>query len=269
MKRHLVPALSAGLLALCLAANATPVVAGAAAPAGGTRLGASTERLITVSDDVRHRQHRWQPAKRQLQAKDVALRAAVAEAATARAFKVGHLIAGQPLRWNPCAPIHWASHTSTGPADGLAVLQSAVARVASTTGTSWVYDGEIVTQPTSNWLDSHNSVLLGWSTRAGSDLLSRSTEALGTAQIAFESDGHSSPHIAAGVIALDQSAHLPLTGNGSWRLAALHELGHVMGLGHVSGEGQAMAPVLSTSISDYQAGDLNGLRTLGARSGCL
>jgi matrixin len=50
------------------------------------------------------------------------------------------------------------------------------------------------------------------------------------------------------------------------RTALLHELGHAVGLGHAPRPGQVMDPVLSGQ-SQYQAGDLAGLRAVGPAGG--
>ncbi len=48
-----------------------------------------------------------------------------------------------------------------------------------------------------------------------------------------------------------------------------HELGHAMGLGHASHPNEIMYPTISgNSPTDYQAGDLAGLRAIGASGGC-
>jgi hypothetical protein len=48
----------------------------------------------------------------------------------------------------------------------------------------------------------------------------------------------------------------------------LHELGHLMGLGHVRTVGELMHPE-GGGVVDFGPGDLDGLRQLGAEGGCL
>ena len=48
----------------------------------------------------------------------------------------------------------------------------------------------------------------------------------------------------------------------------LHELGHLMGLGHVKTVGELMHPSGGGTV-DLGPGDLEGLRQLGASGGCL
>ena len=48
------------------------------------------------------------------------------------------------------------------------------------------------------------------------------------------------------------------------RSIVLHELGHLMGLGHVDDEQQLMFPEARREVPDFAAGDLTGLAVLGA-----
>jgi hypothetical protein len=43
----------------------------------------------------------------------------------------------------------------------------------------------------------------------------------------------------------------------------MHELGHLVGLDHVSDDSQLMSPTLSGDLTDYASGDLEGLAVLG------
>ena len=45
----------------------------------------------------------------------------------------------------------------------------------------------------------------------------------------------------------------------------MHELGHVVGLGHSPDQHQVIAPSASLPAAVWSAADLRGLRTLGSR----
>jgi hypothetical protein len=191
-------------------------------------------------------------------------------------YAFSSVVSGKPVRWNPCAPIHWRANVARGPVGGLDVLKAAVTATAVATGTQWIYDGTTATSPTSSWLPTTPSVkpvLIGWTDGAASDLLrGQPAQVLGMTRTVWF--GHVLPTetVAAtqgAVIALDRTDKLPLRGNASWSSVALHELGHAMGLAHPHDGGELMNAILPAHLSGLQSGDRDGLRLLGRSQGCI
>ena len=198
-------------------------------------------------------------------------------------YRYSTVIGGRPVRWNPCAAIHWRLRTNVLPAGvtpsaAYAMVASAVARVAAATGTVWHYDGGTTATPNSAWLPTSsahiNPVLIGWTDGNHSDLFHyQPYTVLGMTRTAYFGIINGTTEIAAtksAVIGLNIVDHLPLSGTAlSWRTVLLHELGHAMGLAHVPNPSELMNPVLSTSLRDLQSGDLQGLSHLGRAAGCV
>ncbi len=205
-----------------------------------------------------------------------AVSAGVTGQALSTAYRFSDVIAGKPVRWNPCAAIHYRLNVHGAPAGGLAAVRSAIARIGQVTGTHWVQDGTTSTVPTTAALPrsarERPPVVIGWTDAAHSDLLrGQPRSVLGVTRTAWF--GHTTATgavvaIRGAVIALDRTDNLPATGALSWRSVTLHELGHTMGLDH-AGSAQLMYPVLGRTLRDLQAGDLAGLRRLGRSQGCI
>ena len=206
-----------------------------------------------------------------------ALTVGATSTATGSAYSFTSVLQGQPVRWDPCTPIHWRYRTSGQVVGGFTQVVRALARISRATGTTWVYDGAVTTAPTSAWLPrtttSQPPVLIGWTTATHSDLLQgQPAGVLGvtrTAWFALTSGGTTTAAIRGAVVALNSAKHLPLTGPVSWYTVALHELSHAMGLGHASSARQLMYPVLQPGLADLQSGDLAGLAQVGRSEGCI
>lgn len=201
-------------------------------------------------------------------------------------YRFTTVIAGKPVRWNPCEKIHWKFSPAGMPtwtrADGtkvtgLQVIKSAIAKVALATGTTWVYDGTTTATPSSRWLPTSTStikpVLLGWTDGSRSDLLKgHPANTLAVARTAYFKtvvDGKTVAATKAMVIAFDRTNKLRPWGGQSWRSVALHELSHGMGLSHVGTTTQMMYPMLQTKYTELQSGDKAGLYKLGRSQGCI
>ena len=199
-------------------------------------------------------------------------------ALTSASYRFSSILDGAPVRWNPCQVIHWKANVARGPVGGLDVLKAAVAHVAYSTRTTWVYDGATTTVPSTAYLPKtptnvNKPVVIGWTDGTASDLLRYKPAAvLGmTRTVWFGVDdgmGHRVAATRAAVVALDRTDRLPLRGTQSWSATALHELGHVMGLDHPTDTRQLMAATLP-NVATLQTGDETGLHRVGRDAGCV
>jgi hypothetical protein len=187
---------------------------------------------------------------------------------------------GSPVRWNPCQPIHYVTNMAMAPATAAGDLAGALARVSAATGISFVNDGATNEVPTvgrpsqqarygSGWAP----VLIAWSTAGQSNLLPGGG-VLGEGGATWTSAPGSPSVYVTGVVDVDAQASAVLTPGFGGGLTTgdmlLHEIGHVLGLGHTADRAQVMYPdILSRSTSAYGPGDLSGFARLGASAGCI
>jgi hypothetical protein len=187
--------------------------------------------------------------------------------------------AGEPIRWNPCEPIHYVVNVGAAPAGSLQDVNDAVLRLSRATGIAFVFDGlsdEIAARPREvfqpeRYGDRWAPVLVGWvDPRTSSfDFAPDGHEAAGVAGPLFPDPG---PHdiYVSGVVAINVAdPNMPGFGSpGAQGPVVLHELAHVLGLGHFTAQGELMEPS-GGGMTGFGPGDLEGLRELGLSAGCL
>jgi hypothetical protein len=195
-----------------------------------------------------------------------------------REFSFMATLDGRPIRWNPCQPIHYVVNLGVAPAGSLQDVQNATLRLSSATGITFVYDGltdEVpgrdrnVYQP-DRYGERWAPVLIGWvDPRTSSfDFEPGGREAAGVAGPLYPNPG---PSIyVSGVVALNlDDPNPPGFGSvGAQGPVVLHELAHVLGLGHFKAQGELMEPS-GGGVTGFGPGDLEGLRELGRSQGCV
>lgn len=181
---------------------------------------------------------------------------------------------GTLARWNPCAAIRWAVNLSDAPSNALADAQQAISYVSAATGVPFTYVGttNAIPSPTGpgGQLPSGVDAVIAWLTP--SQFGATAGEAGFGGNWWISSGGPERIFEGYSIINGDLAKTLLKPGFGpgySEGHLLLHELGHMMGLGHTQDESQVMYPQqgpLSPGI--YGAGDLTGLKALGT-GGCL
>ncbi len=183
-----------------------------------------------------------------------------------------------PIRWNPCAPIHYVVNLGSAPAGSLQDVQAAALELSNDTGIVFVYDGltdevpELGRDPyqPDRYGDRWAPVLIGWVDP-------------NTSSFNFEPGGREAAGIAgpltpgalqdiyvSGVVAINTADPNPpgFGSPGAQGPVLLHELAHVLGLGHIKVQGELMEPS-GGGMTDFGPGDREGLRELGRAAGCL
>ena len=185
---------------------------------------------------------------------------------------------GDPVRWNPCDPIHYVVNLGTAPDSSLDDVHEAVRRVSAATGITFVDDGFTQEIPMDDrdayqpatYGDRWAPVLIAWVTPSQTD-------------IPFSKNGHTAAGVASpqvpdagqliyvsGWVAINAAdPNAPGFGYyGDEGLVLQHELTHVVGLGHVKEWGELMEGS-GGGVTDYGPGDLAGLDLVGRDQGCL
>lgn len=178
-----------------------------------------------------------------------------------------------PVLHDPCVAIHWVLSTAGMPAGAEPVALDAVASVASHTGLVFAYDGltrdaAVFDGPLlvkeDDW--EYAPMVIGWGTGAQSSDLGGDTTGVGGARItpgAYDAR----EFLRSGTVIIDTSdvgdiATIPAQ-RAQTRAVIMHELGHVVGLGHVSNPRELMFPA-ATYVTEWGPGDLQGLAAAGA-----
>lgn len=176
----------------------------------------------------------------------------------------------RPVAWDPCKPIHYEINPAGGPPDAVALVADAIGEVSQATGLKFEYDGLTDARP--RWkssdlpfLAAHRPVLVSWATTSEVPQLAGRVAGIGGSLPQPASDGRL--RYVTGGVTLDSGSfkgmdRLP-DGRALERAIVLHELGHLVGLGHVTDQTELMYAD-NTGQLDYGPGDREGLAELGA-----
>jgi hypothetical protein len=199
-----------------------------------------------------------------------------------------------PTRFNPCEPIHYIQNAAAAPPFVVDNVRESFRRLAAATGITFVDDG--FTDETTRagdyvperypgrwapililWDHFPAAQTSGASQVFGNTGIMREGDVTVSGRLRFNVDSYndelSKEPLQAGFGPPSASGTGPIGRNNlQWGRIILHELAHVMGLGHSSDFGSLMYPdaVMQTSRpADLQRPDLQGLRYLGREAGCL
>ncbi|TFV67927.1 UNVERIFIED_ORG: matrixin family metalloprotease [Bacillus sp. AZ43] len=179
-----------------------------------------------------------------------------------------------PVAYDPCRPVHYVVRPDNAPEGGEQIVHEAFARIGQITGLRFVHDGTTdepsttdrqVFQP-DRYGDRWAPVLVAWETEEQNPALAGDT--VGQAGSVSVSLGKGPQIFVSGTVSLD-AGRMPeilgfRDGTETARAIVLHELGHLVGLGHVDDPSQLMYPEARREVLDFASGDLTGLAALGA-----
>jgi hypothetical protein len=181
--------------------------------------------------------------------------------------------AGGPVRYDPCRAIGWVLATEGMPERAEQLVHDAFADVQSRTGLVFEYEGvtdEVASFDRSLFQDRYGErfapVVVGWSSASASPVLSGEVAGIGGSSSVPGAYGEQR-YLASGVLLMDAEDVAPLLDDPQSRAVVraviMHELGHVVGLGHVDDPAELMHHD-NVSLTSWGPGDLAGLAIAGA-----
>ncbi len=199
-----------------------------------------------------------------------------------------------PARFNPCEPVHYVQNAAAAPPFVADNVREAFRRLSRATGIEFVDDGttDETARPSAFVPERYGSrwapILIVWehfppeqtsgrSQILGNTVIAREGDVVVSARLRLNVDAYSNETTQAPI----RPGFGPPTGSGTgpilrenitWGRIVLHELAHVVGLGHTRDTGSLMYPDAAQHTSrpaDFMPPDVEGLRYLGREAGCL
>lgn len=190
------------------------------------------------------------------------------------AFLLTQPTSTEPVAFDPCRPVHYVVHPVGAPAAAVDLLPQALAHVTAATGLQFIDDGftdEAPTPTRPNFLpdrygDRWAPVLIAWSTPAEFSELAGSVVGVAASEPVTANDDQFV--LVSGQVVLDAAQLGEVLSYSSGRALVVatitHELGHLVGLAHVSDARQLMYPSARPLVFSFGRGDLTGLAALGS-----
>lgn len=184
----------------------------------------------------------------------------------------------QPVRFNPCEPVYYVTNATLAPPGALDDLEAAFAQLAQATGMTFVNEGPTDEAPLSGrpayqprYGPRWAPVLIAWDRGRPHRL---NPDNPGGGRSTNVDNVYVSGVLILNVDAVDADGRRLANGFGegaSWGRVMIHELGHLLGLGHVGSPQEVMYDDLGVQRgrAEFHSGDLAGLRALGREAGCL
>ncbi|MGF9755008.1 matrixin family metalloprotease [Microvirga sp. 0TCS3.31] len=172
-----------------------------------------------------------------------------------------------PVGWDPCEQIRYRINPAGGPPGGSELIHRALERASAATGLAFADEGETDERPFpggGKLFGRPDPVVIGWADAAEYPDLAGEVAGVGGA-VAERGSGGRLRFVSGGIV-LDVEAFTPTTVAEQPRVMegiVLHEVAHVVGLGHVS-EPMELMYASSTGQVDLGPGDREGLARLGA-----
>lgn len=178
-----------------------------------------------------------------------------------------------PLTWSPCRPIHVVVRTTNATADGPGLLRSALDEISRDTGLVFVDDGTTTEDPSPDrsryQLDRYGDrwapVLISWVTEAEDPDMT--SDVLGLTRPAAIGTPDGTGVFVSGQVEMNADLLASIQkrlGAKATRTVFLHELGHLVGLDHVTDRRSIMYPSYQPKVVTFTPAEMSGLRSLGS-----
>ncbi|MFC4058981.1 matrixin family metalloprotease [Planomonospora corallina] len=177
---------------------------------------------------------------------------------------------GEPVRWSTCEPIGYVVRPEGRPEGAERLLRESVGRISEVTGLRFSYQGSIGEAPgdgrkayqPDRYGERWAPVLIAYS--APDEYPRLRGQAAGYGGPVYVRAGNGTPRYVSGMVVFDAGQMASMGGDDAMRAVMLHELAHLVGLGHVDDPGQLMNPVqYGRRVTTLQGGDLAGLKAVG------